>query len=102
MDRIIKRYRGRTTSQGHKLEVTREASEMVIAFNHVGEYGDEYDPHVRVAAIEELGDAFRVHFYHQDAEEPTATGDYATEKDLFVALDHAVEERSQELGAIEK
>ena len=28
MDEIIKRYRGKTTSQGHKLEVTREGDEL--------------------------------------------------------------------------
>jgi hypothetical protein len=101
MDEIIKRYRGRTTSQGHKLEVTRAAGALSIGFKHVGEYGDAYDPYLRVADIEELGDGYRVGIYHADAEEPTATTDYPAEKELFVALDRAVEERSQEVGPIE-
>ena len=58
MDEIIRRYEGRPTSQGHRLEVTREGHEVTIAFRHVGEYGDEYDPYVRVARIKEIDGGF--------------------------------------------
>ena len=102
MDEVIKRYRGRTTSQGHKLEVTRDGDEATLAFKHQGEYEDEYDPMVRVARVEEIAGGFRVGFFYLDAEEPTASNDYADEKELFAALDKAIEDRSQEVGPMEK
>jgi hypothetical protein len=100
MDKIIRRYEGRPTSQGHKLEVTRDGDEITIAFRHVGEYGDEYDPYVRVAVIREVGQGFALGLFYRDAEEPTAAGDFTNERDLFVAVDKAVEERSTEVGPI--
>lgn len=100
MDGIIKRYKGRTTSQGHKLEVTRDGDEITIAFNHVGEYGDEYDPNVRIAVIKEIDGAFTLSLFYRDAEEPTAAGEFTSERDLFGAVDKAVEERSKEVGTI--
>jgi hypothetical protein len=101
MDEVIKRYNGRTTSQGHKLDVTQDGDEATIAFQHQGEYGDEYDPYVRVACVQEIEGGFRVRSYYLDAEEPTAFNDYPNEQELFVALDQAVEERSQEVGPLE-
>jgi hypothetical protein len=100
MDEIIKRYKGRTTSQGHKLEVSRESDEVAIGFKHLGEYGDEYDPYMRVAVIKELDRGFALSLFYRDAEEPTAAGHFASERDLFAALDKAVEERSKEVGPI--
>jgi hypothetical protein len=100
MDGIIRRYEGKTTSLGHKLEVTREGDELTIAFRHVGEYGDEYDPYIRVALVKESNGGFELSLFYRDAEEPTAAGDYANERDLFVAVDKAVEERSKEVGPI--
>ena len=93
MDEVIRRYRGRTTSQGHKLDVTCDGEEVTIAFQHQGEYADEYNPYVRVARVQEIEGGFRVRFFHLDAEEPTSWSDYASEEELFDALDHAVEER---------
>jgi hypothetical protein len=101
MDDVIKRYKGRTTSQGHKVDVTRDGDEFTLAFQHQGEYGDEYDPYVRVACVQKIDGGFRVSFFYLDAEEPTAWHDYANEQELFVALDQAVEERSQEVGPVE-
>ena len=101
MDEVIRRYNGRPTSQGHKLEVTRDGDEVTIAFQHHGEYGDEYDPYVRVARVQTIDGGFRAHFFYLDAEEPTAWSDYANEAELFEALDRAVEERSQEVGPLE-
>ena len=100
MDEIIRRYEGRPTSQGHKLEVTREGDEVTIAFRHVGEYGDEYDPYVHVACIKEIDGGFALGLFYRDAEEPTAAGEYTGERDLFVAIDKAVEERSKEVGPV--
>jgi hypothetical protein len=101
MDEIIRRYKGATTSQGHKLEVTRDGEEVTIAFKHLGEHGDEYDPYVRVARIQEIGGIFRLSVFYLDAEEPTVAGDYNTERDLISTLDEALEARSQEFGPIE-
>jgi hypothetical protein len=100
MDEIIRRYEGRTTSQGHKLEVTREGDEITIAFRHEGEYGDDYDPYVRVARIGESDRGFTLSLFYRDAEEPTAAGDFGSVRDLFVAVDKAVEQRSKEVGPI--
>jgi hypothetical protein len=100
MDEIIKRYKGRTTSQGHKLEVSQESDGVAIGFKHLGEYGDEYDPYVRVAIIKEFDRGFTLSLFYRDAEEPTTAGDFARERDLFAALDKAVEERSKEVGPI--
>ena len=100
MDEFIKRYKGRTTSQGHKLEVTRDGEEVTIAFKHVGEHGDDYDPYVRVARIQESGGGFALSLFYLDAEEPAAAGEYTDERELFVALDEAIEKRSQEIGPI--
>ena len=100
MDGIIRRYEGKTTSQGHKLEVTRTGGELTIAFRHVGEYGDEYDPYVRVAHVKESDGGFMLSLYYRDAEEPTSAGEFNNERDLFVAIDKAVEERSKEVGPI--
>jgi hypothetical protein len=100
MDEIIRRYEGRTTSGGHKLEVTREGDEVTIAFRHIGQYGDEYDPYVHVARIKEIAGGFGLSLFYRDAEEPSAAGDFNSERDLFVALERAVEERSKEVGPI--
>ena len=100
MDEIIRRYEGRPTSQGHKLEVTREGDEVTIGFRHVGEYGDEYDPYVRIAVITEGDGGFALSLFYRDAEEPTALGKFVSERDLFVAVDKAAEERSKEVGPI--
>ncbi len=100
MDEIIRRYEGRPTSQGHKLEVTRDGDEVTIAFRHEGEYGDEYDPYVHVARIKEIDGGFALSLFYRDAEEPTSAGDFASVRDLFVAVDKAVEERSKEVGPI--
>jgi hypothetical protein len=100
MDEIIRHYKGKTTSQGHKLEVTRESDGVTIGFKHVGEYGDEYDPYIRVAVTKEIDGGFALSLFYRDAEEPTAAGNFTDERDLFAAIDKAVEERSIEVGPI--
>ena len=101
MDKIIERYEGKTTSEGHKLEVTRHGDELTIAFKHVGEYGDDYDPTIRVASIEEIeGGGYALSLFYRDAEEPTDSRSFTSERDLFTAVDKAVEERSKEVGPI--
>jgi hypothetical protein len=100
MDEIIRRYEGRTTSQGHQLEVTREGDQVTIGFKHYGEFGDEYDPYVRIAVITGSDGAFALGLFYRDAEEPTSSGNFVSERDLFAAVDKAVEERSKEVGPI--
>ena len=98
MDEIINHYKGKTTGQGHKLEAISDGEEVMIGFQHQGEYRDEYDPYVKVARVQETPDGYRVGVYRLDAEEPTESMDVASECDLFVALDRAIENRSQEVG----
>jgi hypothetical protein len=101
MDEIINRYKGKTTSQGHSLETISDGDEVTIGFQHRGEYCDEYDPYVKVAHVQAKSDGYRVGVYHLDAEEPTESMDVASECDLFVAVDKAIEDRSREVGTRE-
>jgi hypothetical protein len=98
MDEIINRYKGKTTSEGHKLEARRDGDNVMIGFQHLGEYHDVYDPYVKIGRVQETSDGYRVGVYHLDAEEPTESMDVASECDLFVALDKAIEDRSHEVG----
>ena len=98
MDEIINRYKGKTTSEGHKLEARRDGDNVMIGFQHLGEYRDVYDPYVKIGRVQETSDGYRVGVYHLDAEEPTESMDVASECDLFVALDKAIEDRSNEVG----
>jgi hypothetical protein len=99
VDRIVSHYTGKTTSEGHHLIVKKKQEVISIGFKHSGEYEDEYDPYVQVARIEREGDAYRVGWFHDDAEEPSDSSEYTRDEDLFAALDRAIEERSREVGA---
>jgi hypothetical protein len=98
MNEIVSHYKGKTTSQGHKLEVKEKAGVVMIEFMHKGEYLDDYDPRIRVARIEQAVDVYTVGWFHEDFDEPSETSDYARKEDLFAALDHAIEKRSVEVG----
>jgi hypothetical protein len=98
MDNLIKRYRGRITGQGHEVVVKNEQDKITIGFKHSGEYEDQYDPFVHVAWIEHIDGAYRIGWFHDDAEEPTDEGEYTRAEDLCAALDQAIEQRSKEAG----
>jgi len=98
MDDIVKHYKGKTTSQGHKLDVKAREGVITIGFMHSGQYEDEYDPYIRVARIEPAGDSYTVGWFHDDAEEPTDSNEYTSKEDLFSAVDAAIDQRSQEVG----
>jgi hypothetical protein len=98
MGDLIRRYEGRITSNGHKIEVEEQSGITTIGFKHLGEYQDEYDPYIRVARIERVGDQFDVGWFFDDAEEPTASDEYTDEEELFQAIDQAIERRSTEAG----
>ncbi len=98
MNDIIKRYKGKTTSQGHKVDVKEKTGVITIGFKHAGQYQDDYDPYIRVARIEPAGDAYTVGWFHDDGEEPSDSSEYATKEDLFSGVDAAIERRSQEVG----
>ncbi len=99
MDRLVKRFKGRTTSEGHELVVTEKASVVTIGFRHSGAYNEAYDQFVNVARIERTGDAYRVGWYYDDGEEPSDSSEYTREEELVAAVDAAVEQRSREVGA---
>src|SRR5271166_3105962 len=98
MDNLIKRYKGKTTSEGHKLDVKEKSDVITIGFKHSGEYQDEYDPYIKVARIEKVGEAYSVGRFADDGDEPSNSNEYTREEDLFAALDQAVEQRSKEVG----
>ncbi len=100
MNDIVSRYKGKTTSQGHKLEVKERAGAVTIEFLHRGKYLDVYNPHVRVARIEQSGDRYDVGWFHEDGDEPSEMSSYSREEELFAALDDAIEKRSAEVGPI--
>jgi hypothetical protein len=98
MDDIIKRYKGKITSQGHKLDLKATQGIITIGFKHSGEFEDEYDPYIRVARIELAGDTYTAGWFHDDGEEPSDSSEYASKEDLFAAVDAAIAQRSQEVG----
>jgi hypothetical protein len=97
-DKLISRYKGKTTSEGHKLDVKEESDVITVGFRHSGEYQDEYDPYIKVARIEKVGDAYSVGWFSDDGDEPSDSNEYTREEDLFAALDNAVQQRSTEVG----
>ncbi|MGP0067267.1 MAG: hypothetical protein ACLQGP_27190 [Isosphaeraceae bacterium] len=98
MNPIVSRYKGKTTSQGHKLEVKEKAGAATIEFVHRGEYREVYDPKIRVACIEQSGDVYSVGWFREDYDEPSESSEYGREDELFSALDDAIEKRSAEVG----
>ena len=98
MDDLIKHYKGKTTSEGHKLDVKEKSGVITIGFKHSGEFEDEYDPYIKVARIEKVGDAYSVGWFSDDGEEPSDSNEYTREEDLFAALDKVIEQRSKEAG----
>jgi hypothetical protein len=60
MDNLIKRYKDKTTSEGHKLDVKEKSEVITVGFRHSGEYQDEYDTYIKVARIEKVGEAYSV------------------------------------------
>jgi hypothetical protein len=98
MDNLIKRYKDKTTSEGHKLDVKEKSDVITVGFRHSGEYQDEYDPYIKVARIEKVGDAYSVGWFSDDVDEPSDSNEYTSEEELFAALDNAVQQRSKEVG----
>lgn len=98
MDDLTRRYEGKITSEGHKIVVEEQSGMVSIGFRHSGEYEDDYDPHIRVARIERVGEGFTVGWFADDAEEPTSSNEYTRLDDLFAALDKAIARRSAEVG----
>ena len=86
MDRLVKRFKGRTTSEGHELVVTEKASVVTIGFRHSGAYNEAYDQFVNVARIERTGDTYRVGWYYDDGEEPSESSEYTREEELVAPL----------------
>jgi hypothetical protein len=100
MNDIVSRYKGKTTSQGHKLDVKANAGVIMITFMHEGEYLEDYDPLVKVARIEQAGEVYTVGWFHEDYDEPSETSEYTRKEDLIAALDTAIEKRSAEVGPL--
>jgi hypothetical protein len=98
MDHLIKRYKGKTTSEGHTLQVKEKSGVIMVGFKHSGEYEDEYDPYIKVARIEKTGDTYSVGWFTDDGDEPSDSNEYTREEDLVAALDKAVEQRSRDVG----
>jgi hypothetical protein len=44
MDNLVKRYKGKTTSEGDELIVKNKDDVVSIGFEHTGAFHDEYDP----------------------------------------------------------
>ncbi len=101
MDSLIKRYKGKTTSEGHKLDVRQKADSISIGFKHSGEYEEEYNPYINVALIKRAGAGYRVGWFRDDGEEPADSSEFTREEDLLAALDQAVELRSKQVGPME-
>jgi hypothetical protein len=80
MDNLIKRYKGKTTSEGHKLDVKEKADAIVVGFKHSGEYEDEYDPYIKVARIEKTGEGYNVGWFTDDGDEPSDSNEYTREE----------------------
>ncbi len=100
MDDLTKHFKGKTTSEGHELILKKKLDAVTIGFKHSGEYEDQYDPYIKVARVEQTGDAYRVGWFHDDAEEPSDSSEYTNQDDLFAALDNAIERRSKEVGPL--
>ena len=101
MDNLLKRYKGKTTSEGHKLDVKEKSDVITVGFRHSGKYQHEYDPYIKVARIEKVGEAYSVGWFSDDVDEPSDSNEYTSEEDLFAALDNAVQQRSKEVGRTE-
>jgi hypothetical protein len=100
MDELTKHFKGKTTSEGHELILKKKSDAITIGFKHSGEYEDQYDPYIKVARVEQTGDAYRVGWFHDDAEEPSDSSEYTNQDDLFAALEDAIEKRSKEVGPL--
>jgi hypothetical protein len=98
MDHFVKHYKGKTTSEGHKLEVKEKSNVIMIGFKHPGEYEDEYDPYIKVARIEKVGDGYNAGWFYDDGDEPSDSSEFTREEDLIAALDKVIEQRSAEVG----
>jgi hypothetical protein len=101
MDHFIKHFKGKTTSEGHKLEVKEKSGVITIGFKHSGEYEDEYDPYIKVARIEKSGETYIVGWFTDDGDEPSDSDTYTSEHDLFDAVDLGIAQRSKAVGRTE-
>ena len=99
MEALVRRYKGKTTSEGHELVVKEKSDHISIGFKHSGEYQDVYNPYINVARIERTGDTYRVGWFYDDGEEPGDSSEFTREEDMFAALDKAIDQRSKEVGA---
>jgi hypothetical protein len=99
MDRLVRRFKGRTTGEGHELVVTEKPNVISIGFRHSGAYNEAYDQFVNVARFERTGEAYRVGWYYDDGEEPSTSSEFTREEELVAAVDKAIEQRSKEVGA---
>ena len=98
MNEVVSHYEGKITTQGHRLQVTNHGDDVVIAFEHRGRYRDDYDPLVKVAQVQWTTSGYRVDLFYLDAEEPTESFVCASDRELYVKLDKAIEARAQEVG----
>ena len=101
MDRLVRRFKGRTTSEGHELIVTEKPNVISIGFRHAGAYNEGVRPVQRRSASRAPG-AYRVGWYYDDGEEPSTSSEYSREEELVAAVDKAIEQRSKKSGAMDK
>jgi len=98
MDSILRRFKDKTTSEGHALFVSEKSGVMSIGFKRSGEYEDDHDPFINVAWIERTGAGFSVGWFYDDGEEPADSSEFSREEDVVDAVNKAIEERSKEVG----
>ena len=100
MDEVIRRYEGRTTSQGHQLDVRRKGDEVTIAFNTWVHTATTTTHTCRSPHPGERGRLSRSAYSIWMPRSQPQRANITNVRDLFVALDEAIEKRSQELGPI--
>ena len=97
MDSLVRRFKDKTTSEGHPLAVSEESGVISIGFTRSGEYDDE-NPVINVARIERTGSGFRAGWFYDDGEEPADSSEFHSEEDLVDAVNKEIDERSKEIG----
>jgi hypothetical protein len=99
-DEIIRRYNGEATKEGYVLETIKTPFVVTVRLVHRrGPRGPNSDQHyIYVASIAQPkdADAFTVGWFRATEDHPFAFRKYASEEELFSALDDAVAKRSAE------
>jgi hypothetical protein len=98
MDSLVRRFKDKTTSEGHPLVVSEESGVISIGFTRSDDSDDDFEPFINVARIERTGSGFHVGWFYDDGEEPCDSSEFGREEDVVDAVNKEIEERSKAIG----